>query len=154
MSLLLTYRILLNSCWSSRFKSGSEVFLFGLFPYAGRRRPLQRVNLRCGAPGWALTTGFLAGLGIRFTSHGPPWASDTECSGPWLRSSWSRSALVCGLPSSSCVGCSQAGGPVKAEGTISLRGSSFCFPSFLRGGSCGYPPVQSFGRLDYSAALL
>lgn len=36
-SLLLTYHILVNSCQCSYFKSLSEVFLFGHFPYSGRR---------------------------------------------------------------------------------------------------------------------
>lgn len=51
------------------FLSVSEIFLFGLFPYAGRRS-LQRVK-----------PGLLTGFGFFFTSHGPPWVSDSGVSG-------------------------------------------------------------------------
>lgn len=80
----------------------SEVFFFGLFPYAGRRRP----NLGA-EPQYGLSPpGFLTDFGIYFRRD----------SGPVTL--WFAACLQVH------VSLLQAGSLVKAEGTIHVQGSS------------------------------
>lgn len=116
----------------------SEVFLFGLFPYAGRRRP----NLGAESQYGLSPPGFLTDFGIYFRMDSGP--AD-------LVTLWFAAYLQVH------VWLLQAERLVKAEGTISVQGSSSCFPRFPQGwhGSCcGHPPVQGFHHLNSSAALL
>lgn len=131
MSLLLTYRILLNSWQSSHFKGVSEVYLFHSLPLCRQEETLLRVKLRSRATIWLSPSGFLSGFGVCFTSHGPLWLSDSVVLGSVA---WIQLISFCFdlLPvfKFMCGGL-QAVGLVKAEGTIATQEISFCFPLFL-----------------------
>lgn len=136
-SLLLTYHILVNSCQCSYIKSMSEVFLFSHFPYAGRRP-----NLGAESQYGLSSPGFLTDFGIYFRMDSGP--AD-------LVTLWIAACLQVH------VWLLQAGNLVKAEWTISVQGSSSCFPWFPQGwhrSCCGHPPVQGFNYLSSPAALL
>lgn len=137
MSSLLAYCIQLNSCQSSHFKSVNYFFFFSLFlnghfPYAGRRRPLQRVRLRSRATSGALTTSNPDSLWYLFHQLWSAMAfrqwGVTDCnSGPAISHCWDPQPVF-----NLTCDCFPAGGLGKAKGASSIQGSCFSFCLFLR----------------------
>lgn len=162
MSLLLAYCIQLNSYWSSHFKSANDFFFFFLFlsghlPYAGRRRPLQRVRLRSRATSGALTTSNPDSLWHLFywlwsATAFRQWGVIGCNSGPadltLLRCSACLQAHVWLFPSRRP---GEAWRSQQHSGRLLLL---LLVPQGWHRGCCGHPPVHDTSCLNFSADIL